>query len=168
MLVILLLFRCSRRTRRRNEEKNNTHSSDDTEYWISIGSIYLCISYLVFTSASAVFQFLRQRTAEALRANREKLEFYLPYMNLYRNFSVLCVVFYMSFAFVVYIIQNKNLRKIIVEILYIIFTGDYPPNSVENEEQRKQQSAQNQVQTNGHSDKGDVQIKGNVPFPDRT
>ena len=75
-------------------------------------------------------------------------------MKIYQNLAALCVVFYMSFAFVVYIIQNKKLH-IIVEILYIIFTNDYPPNSKEKQEQKqKAESAQNQPKdqlNNGNS-----------------
>ena len=129
-------FRRNRSAMRDLQGADNRTAEERSEYWISIGSVYLCISYLIFTCFTAGFHFLREKNAQSLRSNPNDYAFYLPYIQLYRNLSILCGVFYMSFAFVVYIIQNKNLRKIIVEVLYILFTNDYPPNSREKQEQK--------------------------------
>ena len=137
---------------------------EETEFWISVGSIYLCGSFLFFSLGIAIFQLLKQTQAKALREVESiSVPYHLAYFKLYRNLTIFCAVFYMSFAFLLYVIQNVHLRTIIRRCFEILLSINVPvsqeANSAENLENGSQQE-RNRIagQVNYRAQNGDVWI----------
>ena len=117
---------------------------EETEFWISVGSIYLCGSFLFFSLGGAIFQYLKQMQEKALREVESiSMPYHLAYFKLYRNLAIFCAVFYMCFAFLLYVIQNVHLRTIIRRCFEILLSVHVPAsqeaNSAENRENGGQQ-----------------------------
>jgi len=114
-------------------------AEETVEYWINVGSIYLCFSYSIFTAGSTLCEFMRQQHAEKLRLDPSTLHYHLSYLNLYENLAKLIGITFLTFVFLFYVIQNKYLRDILVEMLSIVVTGHTP---AERREQRLNEQAE--------------------------
>ena len=100
---------------------------EETETWITIGSLYLCGSFLIFTSGVVVIRNLEQNhIRDIVHANPDDVNYHVVYVEFYRNLISLLLAVYKALAFVLYVIQNNRLRAAIGEFVQILLSLDSP------------------------------------------